>query len=118
MLSGRVLDVSGTDARIEVEGLGRFVARNRDDLKPNDPAVLVLRPEELRLAGAAGIHDNTIGGGIVRVSYLGASTMVGVRSGETLLSVLAERGPTIPAEGETVTVCWPPGVGVLLRDTV
>jgi putative spermidine/putrescine transport system ATP-binding protein len=116
MLRGRVRAVSGAEACVDAAGWGSLVARHRGDLRPGDAAVLVLRPEDLRLAATAPPDGNAILGSIARVSYLGASIVIGVQAGGATLSVLAERSLAVPEDGAQAFVCWPAHVGVLLPD--
>ena len=116
LLRGTVREVAGSEARIDMKTGDSLLARHRGDLRPGDAAVLVVRPEDMRLAATAPPDGNAILGSVARVSYLGASIVIGVQVGGATLSVLAERNLAVPEEGAQAFICWPALVGVLLPD--
>jgi len=117
LLRGTVREVAGSEARIDMKTGDSLLARHRGNLRPGDAAVLVVRPEDMRLAPMAPSAGNAIAGSAVRISYLGASVTVGVQVQDTILSVTVPRDGSLPQDGERVFVGWPASAGVLLAES-
>jgi iron(III) transport system ATP-binding protein len=84
--------------------LGFFVARPSKEWKPSLPAELFFRPEYVDLLDNDAIHDgaNYGAGTVDRVTFLGNSADVIIRSGEVLVKARAHPA-RLPIAGRKVT---------------
>lgn len=117
LLRGEVKEIGNGTAQVSVAGSKLVKARPRNGVRPGQPAVLALRPEDLRIATQEQPQMNNLPGLVSRVNYLGSSINAGIRIGDMSVAVTRPRGETAPSEGDQVYIYWPPDTGVLLEVT-
>jgi spermidine/putrescine transport system ATP-binding protein len=114
-LPGRIAASDGEWANVELSGLGSVRARVAGTSRPGDEVSLLVRPEKLRLAGAAPAPGNpALDGRIVRVAPMGYVIHVSVRlaNGQEMLAYrlgeASDGAADLLHEGQNVFVTWDP----------
>lgn len=106
VLAGKLTEVRGDEARVELEGGGAVLGRVCDGSRPGDRVEVFLRPESLRLgAGGAG---TTLNGKVESLLFNGASSRVLVRAGDQLIEVADPEQASAAAKDATVQLQWTP----------
>ncbi|MGI3167560.1 ABC transporter ATP-binding protein [Pseudooceanicola sp. C21-150M6] len=106
ILSGKLLEVRGTEAKVELEGGTPVIATLQDGAKPGDAVELFLRPEALQLG--AGAEGCTLSGTVDSLLFNGASSRILVRSGDQLIEVADPEQRSGAAQGAQVQLSWTP----------
>jgi len=108
-LEGRVISSGPENLRIDVRGRALELYGRRAAVRPGEPAILVVRPETLRLAPASPANPKTFQGIIRRAVYLGSTIEYEIEwDGATLLAVIGsplEHG--LLPEGSPVSFDFP-----------
>lgn len=108
--------IAGVGERLEVVGDGyRLQARSDRRLPDGSPAVVVVRPERLRVANGS-VEANTLDATVRQIIYLGSSRRVELEFRNGRRGHLREAG-TAPhrfSEGDAIRVTWAPEDGVVL----
>ncbi|GGE19169.1 ABC transporter ATP-binding protein [Primorskyibacter flagellatus] len=104
VLPGRLAEVKGDEARVEVEGGGTVIGRVADASKPGDAVEVFLRPEALRIG--AGGEGTSLSGTVESFLFNGASSRILVRSGAHLIEVADPEQSGAAAQGGAVSVAW------------
>ena len=95
--------------------IGSFVARRSAEWQPGPAALLFFRPENVEILdgnGPAGCETNHGAGVVERVTFLGNSADVILRSGATAVRVRAHPA-RIPAVGKTVSFSVAPSACIV-----
>jgi iron(III) transport system ATP-binding protein len=115
-LEGRVAATGPDGSTVELRGRRLVVPSAHPALRAGDPALLVVRPETIRLGAAPAAGSSPFSGTIRRSMYLGATAEYEIEwDGATLLAVShspLEQG--LLAEGATVDFDFPPATTHLL----
>jgi ABC-type Fe3+/spermidine/putrescine transport system ATPase subunit len=105
-LPGRVAEVSGEHAVVELDGGGQ-VAAVRDRAAPVGTRVLAMvRPERMRVVAAPAGADNSLAATVRTLSFLGAVTRCQLAVGERVLTAALHDGVEPPAPGTGVWLEW------------
>ena len=92
LLRGTITAVRDAEVELGLDIGQRAIARHDGNARVGDPKILALRPEDLQLGAEEQPGMNNIRGTVMRASYLGAATNVGVRIGDATLVVSIPRG--------------------------
>ena len=118
LLRGTIAAVRDAEVELGLDIGQRAIARHNGNARVGDLKILALRPEDLQLGAEEQPGMNNIRGTVMRASYLGAATNVGVRIGDATLVVSIPRGRGVVREGEPVVVHWRPSAGIVLAESV
>ena len=106
-LPGTVSEVSGDEARVDLEAGGTVVGRAAEGLTKGQAVEIFLRPEALGLG--AGEGDQNLAGRVDSLLFNGASSRVLVRlAGDALVEVADHGQQSGVSPGDAVTVAWRP----------
>ena len=115
----KVIETSAGHCRLDGDSLP-LMARAGADLRVGCRAVVVTRPERIRvLQGMSQQADNTVGGTLTDVIYLGRSNKYIVRlgSGQEVTAVVhASADLRVPALGQPVQLTWQANDAIALLD--
>ncbi len=105
-LAGRIVQVSGPTAKVEIEGGHEILARRADDSGEGDRVEVFLRPEALSLGAGDG---PSLGGRVDSLLFNGANSRILVRTDTGQLVEVADPAQAVRiGEGEAVTMTWDP----------
>ena len=103
-LPGRIADIRGDEARVDLEGGGSVVGTLSDGSKPGDAVEVFVRPEAMRVTGGDGLS-----GTVDSLLFNGANSRILVRIDGGRLVEVADAGQTAAVnEGASVTVGFDP----------
>ncbi|MEO1398243.1 MAG: TOBE domain-containing protein, partial [Pseudomonadota bacterium] len=108
-LQGRVKQVSGKVATVELEGGGSVTAEAVNVGADGTPTTLSLRPERVEIEPKKGSLPNILSGEIRELIYLGDHIRTRMRvagNEEFIVKVPNSAGNKPLAEGATVTIGW------------
>ena len=114
--SGIVSTADKNEAVVET-GFGKLRGRNPGGLKTGDKAILFVRPESFKLG--KGGADAGLQSPVVNVAFEGNMTHVFLKgAGKKNLTVTVGRhgGAKVPAQGESATISYDPGLGLVLPE--
>jgi spermidine/putrescine transport system ATP-binding protein len=114
-IEGRVTEIANGHAALDTR-LGRFAGRSSEGLNLGERATLFVRPERLKLNGAAADAPNTVPVRIVRREFEGAfATGIGVAEDGTEFILHVPTGEAGPAPGETTRLGFSGEDAIVLR---
>jgi len=123
MLAATVLEANSHGLRLDVSGLGEVAAPPADGAKSGDPGVLAVRPEQIRIIGAAAAQElkNHFVGTVHDFLYVGDVTtyVVALPNGARIEALMPNSSPgraMFFATGDTVKVAWRHDAGVFLQN--
>ncbi|MDQ7247665.1 ABC transporter ATP-binding protein [Dongia sedimenti] len=108
-LEGRVVSVSGNEARIDLKLGGQAVAP-ADGYRAGDSAVLAVRPEKIGVdAGGRSAGVNQLSGKVIGAVFSGSSTTYRVQVDDQVISVFQQNStPRRFQPDDPVTLHWSP----------
>jgi spermidine/putrescine ABC transporter ATP-binding subunit len=108
-LEGKVAQVSGNEARIEL-ALGGQALAPADGYRPGDAAVLAVRPEKISVdTGGSPAPVNCLTGTVIGAVFSGSSTTYRVQVGDQTISVFQQNStPRRFHADDKVTLQWSP----------
>jgi putative spermidine/putrescine transport system ATP-binding protein len=115
MLRGRVVARDARGYLVETPAGRLLAARRGDAVIGSDSVTVAVRPEHLRIASNGTRRENCIPGLVKQTSFLGNLVHILVGAGEApdlLVELRADEGR--PADGEPISVHWPPEKTILL----
>jgi ABC-type Fe3+/spermidine/putrescine transport system ATPase subunit len=105
-LPGRVAEVDGERATVEIDGGGQIIAV-RDRAAPVGTRVLAMvRPERVRVVQAPAGAANSVAATVRALSFLGAVTRCQLAAGERVITAALHDGIEPPAPGSAVWLEW------------
>lgn len=127
-VAGFVGDVNLIEGRVASSGLGHMVVEGiaggrvllteQPDATAGAAVCVALRPEKIQIASEAS-GENSFGGRVIEIGYLGGLSIYRVRcdNGLDMRAAVANRARRIDrpiAVGDRVWLTWPPEAGVVL----
>jgi spermidine/putrescine transport system ATP-binding protein len=106
-LAGRLSEIRGDEARVELDGGGHVLGRRADASGPGADVEVFLRPDAMALAPPEP-GGEALQGRIGSLLFNGAASRALVQLETGHLVEIADRGETILAPGDPVAVTWRP----------
>ena len=106
-LGGRVAELRGDEARVDLDGGGSVLGRIADDSRKGDTVEVFLRPEALSVGSGEG--GESLPGRVDGLLFNGANSRVLVRLDTGPLVEVADQGQLAGVgEGDAISVSWSP----------